>query len=326
MQEPKVIRWGIIGLGKIAHKFAQDLATVEDCQLYAVASRNQKKANKFKKKYKATIAYGSYEELINDKNVDAVYIATPHKLHKSNTIACLKAKKSVLCEKPLAMNHDEVQEMIDCARDNQTLLMEALWTYFLPHYKFVLKHLENETYGKLLKIEADFGFKPELDMESRLFKKSLGGGSLLDIGIYPIFSALSTLGEPDDIDASATFLDNEVDTSCNMLFKYKNGATAHLKSTLIENTATEAIFHCENGTLKINSRFHEPSTVTCIKDHEETVETFGYNTIGYSYEIDHFNQLIRDQKTESNIMTFDFSEKLIKLLDRVRDKIGLSYP
>ncbi|WP_028872721.1 Gfo/Idh/MocA family protein [Psychroserpens burtonensis] len=324
-QQHKTINWGIIGLGKIAHKFAQDLLHIEDAQLYAVASRNQDKANAFALTYSAKIAFGDYESLVKDPNIDAVYIATPHVFHHEHSILCLTHKKAVLCEKPFAMNLSEVDDMIATAKANHTLLMEAMWTYFLPHYQFVLQHIKDETFGKVLTIEADFGFKPEIDMTSRVFNKSLGGGSLLDIGIYPIFAALYTLGAPIHIESKATFFDNDVDSSCLMLFSYDNGVEARLKSTLLQNTPTEAIFYCEYGTIKINSRFQEPSNVTLISEGKESTTNFDYTTNGYYYETVHFNQLLKDHKTESDIMTFNFSRTLLRLLDTVRLQIGLNY-
>lgn len=320
------VKWGIIGLGKIANKFAQDLLTVDGVQLYAVASRDQEKADSFAKQFDAQIAYGSYEELAQNPNVDAVYIATPHSYHKEHAILCMNHKKAVLCEKPFAMNLHEVEEMIAVAKANNVLLMEALWTYFLPHYRYVLETLKSEKFGRIKKLEADFGFQPTIDMTSRVFKKSLGGGSLLDIGIYPIFAALSTLGKPIDIDARATFFENGVDSSCEMIFNYEDSTKAFLKSTLLENTATEAIFHCEKGIIKINTRFHEPSSVTILCDGNEEHYTFDTFSIGYNYEVLHFNELLRQGKTESPIMTFKFSRTLIKVLDDVRNLINLEYP
>lgn len=324
LQDRKV-RWGIIGLGNIANKFATDLLTIDDAELYAVASRSQEKATDFASKYKATKAYSSYEDLASDPLVDAVYIATPHAFHKENTILCLKNGIAVLCEKPFAINADEVNEMIACAKANNTLLMEALWTYFLPHYQYVLEILKNKTYGNILKLEADFGFFREFNNESRLFRKSLGGGSLLDIGIYPIFSALSTLGIPQKKEARATFFDNKTDSSCDMTFYYDNNVTATLKSSLLEDLPTEAIFHCEQATIKVNRQFHCPTTVSILIDGEEDIKDFGYTTIGYNFETIHFNKLLQDGKTESDIMSFEFSKQLIKTLDDVRDLIKLEY-
>ncbi|WP_406684272.1 Gfo/Idh/MocA family oxidoreductase [Seonamhaeicola sp. MEBiC1930] len=321
----KTINWGIIGLGKIAHKFATDLLTIADANLYAVASRTKEKANNFATQYNVAKAYADYEDLAKDPNIDAVYIATPHTLHRENTLLCLEHGIAVLCEKPFAMNGNEVDEMIIKAKEKNVLLMEALWTFFLPHYQYVLDAVESKTYGKLLKVEADFGFYRAFDTSSRLFEKSLGGGSLLDIGIYPIFAALSTLGIPENIKANATFFENDTDSTCDITFEYEDGATALLKSSLVENTPTEATFYFENGTLKINRMFHQPSTVSQIVNGKENIIDFDYNTIGYNYEAIHFNTLIQQGKTESDIMTFEFSRNLIKLLDKVRKIIGLEY-
>jgi predicted dehydrogenase len=174
-------------------------------------------------------------------------------------------------------------------------------------------------------MEADFGFYRAYNTDSRLFEKSLGGGSLLDIGIYPIFAALSTLGIPKEIKANATFFENGADSSCNMAFSYENGAIAKLQSTLLEQTPTEAIFYCEKGTIKINSQFHCPSTVSIIKNGKEDIIDFNCKAIGYNYEAIHFNTLLREGKTESDIMTFDFSRQLINTLDAVRNMINLHY-
>lgn len=322
----KTINWGIIGLGNIAHKFATDLLTIEGAKLYAVASRNQEKANEFASKYNATKAYSSYESLAKDPNIDAVYIATPHTLHKENTLLCLDHGIAVLCEKPFAMDSDELNEMIAKAKDKNVLLMEALWTYFLPHYRYVLKALEDRIYGDVIKLEADFGFYRAFDNSSRLFNKSLGGGSLLDIGIYPIFASLSALGIPKHIKANATYFENGADSSCDMVFEYEKNVKAILKSTLIEDTPTEAIFYCKKGIIKINHQFHNPSTISLIPNEGEA-ETIDFNnkTIGYNYEAIHFNELLRQGKTESNVMSFEFSQSLIKTLDDVRNLINLHY-
>jgi predicted dehydrogenase len=269
----KNIRWGIIGLGNIANKFAEDLATIENAELVAVASRSQEIADDFAKKYNSKKAYNSYLDLAKDAEVDAVYIATPHSFHKEHAILCLKNKKAVLCEKPFAMNLQEVEDMIAIAKENNVLLMEALWTYFLPHYTYVLESLKNEKFGKLLKLEADFGFSRAFDNDSRLFKKEVGGGSLLDIGIYPIFAALSTLGKPNSIKADATFFDNGADSECNMTFNY-NDIKAVLKSSLLEETGTQATFTCERGIIKINTMFHMPTTVTITENGKDEIIDF----------------------------------------------------
>jgi predicted dehydrogenase len=320
----KNIRWGIIGLGKIANKFATDLVTIENIELVAVASRSQQNADEFAAKYNCKKAYNSYLALVNDPEVDAVYIATPHSFHKEHTILCLQHKKAVLCEKPFAMNLQEVTEMIAVAKENNVLLMEALWTFFLPHFNYVLEMVKSDKYGKLKEVEADFGFKSKYDVESRLLKKEIGGGSLLDIGIYPIFAALATLGNPDSIEAKATFFETGADSECTIVFNYKE-AKATLKSTLLEETPTEAIFTFEKAVIKIHTRFHEPASVTVLANGKEETTNFDCKTIGYNFEAEHFSQLIREGKQESDIMTFEFSRNLITTLDKVRNSIGLEY-
>tara|TARA_R110002049_G_scaffold8521_2_gene46173 strand:- start:4329 stop:5306 length:978 start_codon:yes stop_codon:yes gene_type:complete len=323
--DSKIINWGIIGAGKIAAKFATDLNTVSNSKFYAIASRNLEKAKNFGKEFNADITYGSYDELLLDDNIDAIYIATPHSFHKAHTVLCLNHKKPVLCEKPFAMNLQEVEEMIQLSKENNTLLMEAMWTVFLPHFQFVIDLLEQKHFGNILKLEADFGFHPIYNETSRVFDKSVGGGSLLDIGIYPIIAALSALGQPNSIEANAEFFASGADSKCDIIFNY-NSAKAYLKSTLLEETNTEAIFYCEHGSIKINGRFHEPSTVILTDNYGNTeLKTFNYKTIGYSYEIEHFNHLIRTNKKESDIMSFEKSKQLISTLDKVRKLIGLEY-
>jgi predicted dehydrogenase len=320
----KKIRWGIIGLGNIANKFATDLATVENTELIAVASRNMQNANEFAEKNHAKKAYSSYLELAKDPNVDAVYIATPHSFHKEHTILCLQHKKAVLCEKPFAMNLQEVTEMIQVAKENNTLLMEALWTFFLPHFTYLLELVKSEKFGKIQSLEADFGFHRPYNTDSRLFKKEVGGGSLLDIGVYPIFAAIATLGKPDTIVAKATFFENGADSSCDMVFQYKQ-AKATLKSTLLEETLSIAVFKFDKAIVKLNRHFHQSSSITILQEGREETIHFDFKTIGYNFEIAHFNQLVRAHKKESNLMTFDFSRSLIKTLDNVREIIGLNY-
>ena len=322
---PKVIRWGIIGAGKIARKFAKDLQATPNTELYGIASRSIEKAREFASEFNVVVAYGSYEELAANLNVDAIYVATPHSFHKSHTLLCLNHKKPTLCEKPFAMNLEEVKDMIQLAKANDTLLMEAMWTAFLPHFQYAQQLIKDNYFGEVIQLEADFGFHTAYNESSRVFDKSVGGGSLLDIGIYPIFAALSTLGSPNSIEAKAQLFPNGADSECHIEFQYDH-AKAHLKSTLLKETSTEAIFTCEQGTIKINSRFHEPSSVILINKHGHSeLKTFDYKTIGYSYEIEHFNQLIRTNQKESSIMSLDKSIQLIKMLDKVRATIGLEY-
>ncbi|MHA7057149.1 Gfo/Idh/MocA family protein [Aquimarina sp. M1] len=317
--------WGIIGCGKIAHKFAEDLTTVPDAKVYAVASRNLKKAEDFGKMYNATQYYGSYEEVAINPDVDIIYIATPHVFHFENTIMCLQQKKPVLCEKPFAMNISQVEEMIAIAKSNNTFLMEALWTYFLPHYNYVMQIIASNELGKIRNLKADFGFAGTYNPENRLFNKKLGGGSLLDVGIYPLFAALTLLGYPNKIEANASFSNNGIDENCSISLIYEENVKASLYCSITQKTNTEAIIELEEGTISINSRFHEPSSITITINGISTLYEFPVHTNGYSFEAIHVQEMLRLGNTESTIMTFSKSLEMIRLLDAVRDKINLTY-
>lgn len=321
----KTIKWGILGLGKIAGKFATGLKDVEGAELYAVASRSKSKAETFAKEYNATKLFSSYEAMLKDEALDVVYIATPHVFHHQQTLLCLDHKKAVLCEKPFAINKEQVVEMIAKAKKENVFLMEAMWTQFLPHFEFVLDLIESEKYGKIKNLKADFGFPAPVDLDKRLYNKDLGGGSLLDIGIYPIFMAMSALGTPEKIQASAKFSETCIDTECDMVFEYKNGVEAELGSSIIKQTPTAAIIQFEKATITLNTRFHEPTSVTIQTPEGEETKEFKVNSNGYNFEAEHVQKMLLEGKTESTEMTFEKSLQLIELLDQVRDQIGLEY-
>ncbi|MFD0861798.1 Gfo/Idh/MocA family protein [Sungkyunkwania multivorans] len=324
-QQDSIIKWGILGCGNIADHFAEDLKVVPNAQLYAVASRNTDKARDFGNKHGAIKSYGSYEALASDPEVQAIYIATPHPFHCKNTMLCLENGKAVLCEKPFAMNTKEVKKMIAKAKTNKVLLMEALWTRFLPNYEYVLHHTRQKTWGEIKEMEADFGFQVPFDANSRLYNKELGGGSLLDIGIYPIFLALSLLGYPEKIEADAQFAPTEVDEILNIRLTHKNKAISKLYSTFKEHTPTQAVIQYEKATLIMHTNFYQISEVSITIDGKTERLSFEKMGRGYYREAAHFGQLIREGKTESPMMPFDHSLKLMRLLDEIRDKIGLSY-
>ncbi|WP_024769130.1 Gfo/Idh/MocA family protein [Aquimarina macrocephali] len=325
MHLKRSIKWGIIGCGKIAHKFANDLKAVPNAILYAVASRDLKKAQDFGKKYQTSTCYENYEALSIDPNIDVIYIATPHVFHYENTLMCLANKKAVLCEKPFAMNTAQVEEMITAAKKNNVFLMEALWTYFLPHYTYVLDVVTSNELGKVKMLKADFGFTTSFDPEGRVFNKKLGGGSLLDVGIYPLFAALSILGYPEEINAQATIGKTGVDEDCSIQLQYKNGATASLFSAVTKETDTTATLEFEKGTIIINSRFHEPSSITILKEGKSERIEFKVTTNGYNYEAIHVQEMLLQNHKESTVMSFEKSLQLINLLDTVREKIKLHY-
>lgn len=319
------VRWGIIGLGKIAHKFAADLQLSDTAMLHGVASRSMEKAIAFAKRYKAQKAYNSYEALAQDPEIDVIYIATPHVFHFENTMLCLKQNKAVLCEKPLGVNSTQVQTMIAEAQARNVFLMEAIWTRFMPSYQKVLKLLQEETIGEIISIRADFGFLGEPNPESRLFNKKLGGGSLLDIGIYPIFLSLLVLGMPSEIKTMARMTPTEVDSFCAMLFDYENGAKAILESTFEVDTPTEGYIFGSKGSIKLHRRFHHANTITLFKDDVETVFELPHSGNGYIHEIEDVNGCIRNGETENSKLPLAFSAQLMTIIDRVKAQIGLNY-
>ena len=321
----KKVNWGIIGLGKIAHKFASDLQHSETSQLYGVASRDLNKAKEFGKKYKAKKHFGSYETLAEDPEIDIIYVATPHVFHFENTIMCLKKSKAVLCEKPMGMNAEEVKRMIEEAKSRNLFLMEGLWTRFIPATEKVIELLEKNVFGELISMQADFGFKGDSDPESRVYNKKLGGGSLLDVGIYPIYLSLLTLGIPSDIKAMARLTKTGVDSFCALSFSYENGAKANLESTIDADTPTEAHIHGTSGSIKLHRRFHHTEKLTCLHNGVETLLDIKYKGNGYIHEIEEVNTCLLNHATESSKLPLKTTLDLSILIDRVKEKIGLDY-
>ncbi|MDT8415639.1 MAG: Gfo/Idh/MocA family oxidoreductase [Flavobacteriaceae bacterium] len=320
------INWGILGPGKIATLFAEDIQKVSNARLYACASTQIERANQFSQAFKIPFVYGSYAEMLNNPDLDVVYVATPHVFHYQNTLQCLRAGKAVLCEKPFAINTVQVNGMIKLATQKNLFLMEAMWTRFLPHFQFVLEMIREQKLGALRAMEADFCIDVPFDSASRIYNNKLGGGSLLDLGIYPVFAALMFMGKPDDIQATATLSKTNVDLDCQITFDYKNGRQAKLFSAINQETPTTATLHFEGGKILMNSRFHQPSTVTVTDEHGSKTHDFGYTTHGYSYEAQHVTSCLLNRQKTNELMTHELSVELISTLDAIRSKIGLVYP
>lgn len=320
------INWGIIGLGKIAHRFASDLSLSENNVLYAVASRDLTKARNFSQKYKAVKYFNSYEELAKDPDIDVVYIATPHTFHFEHTMMCFKYGKSVLCEKPMGVDSNEVQIMIKEARSKNLFLMEGIWTRFIPAIEKFIGLLEQKVIGDIKFMRADFGYNAEFDPKSRIFNKSLGGGSLLDIGIYPIYLSMLVLGFPFNIKALARMTETNVDSYCAILFDYQNSAKAMLESTTEADTPIEAYIYGSKGYIKLHKSFHHTEKVSINRYGEkEEIIQLKYAGQGFLYEINEVNHCILNNEIESRKLPHSLSLDLIHLIDQVKDKIGLSY-
>ncbi|WP_341226563.1 Gfo/Idh/MocA family oxidoreductase [uncultured Arcticibacterium sp.] len=322
----KTIHWGIIGIGRIAEKFASDLATVKDTKLIAVASRSIERATDFGRRYDATYAYGSYEEIFNTPELDAIYIATPHTSHAECTKLCLNKGIAVLCEKPFAMNEQEVQEMIDLAKEKETFLMEALWTRFMPSTKKVLEIIASKALGDIKLLQADFGFIPPFLPERRVLNPEYGGGAFLDIGLYPAFLSLLILDYPSTILATSTKGPTGVDETTAFLYKYDSNAIAKLSCTFGAPTNTEATIFGTEGRIVMKTKFHESKEIEFIPNEGESqVFKFPRETLGYDYEIEEVNDCLRKRKTESDLWPLSQSLKLIRLLDKTRKEAGIQY-
>ena len=323
------IRWGILGCGRIARKFASDLQYAEGAKLIAVGSRSQQNADEFAKEFPAPHRHGSYEALVQNPEVDVIYVATPHNLHFENTILCLQHNKAVLCEKAFAMNAREALQMIDLARKRKIFLMEALWTKFMPHYRKMMEMVGGGQLGKINSMLVNFGFIPAPPVPQRLLDPALAGGTVLDIGIYNVFMALSVLGIPDSIEASMTPAHTGVDEQCAILFKYKSGAMAQLFSTFTSNLATEADINGDKGRLRLTSRFYEPSTTLEYYpervDSRQIIRVHKEAGFGYQYEARHVGDCLRKGLTESPVMSHSDTLQLIATLDNVRAAAGILY-
>jgi len=326
----KIIRWGILGAGRIARKFASDLKLVADAELIAIGSRSKESAGDFNKDFPVKYSHDSYEALAENPDVDVIYIATPHNLHYENTLMCLKHRKAVLCEKPFAMNRWQTIGMINAAIEAKVFLMEALWTKFHPQYIKMQQMINDGMLGEIRSLLINFGFKPIDPIPVRLFDPVLGGGTVMDIGIYNVFMVMSILGKPDHIDAVMTPAPTGVDEQCAILFRYKNGAMAQLFSTFASNLATEADICGTEGRIRLTSRFYEPSaTVEYYKervDSKEVIPVEKEQGFGYQYEARHVNECLKKGLTESPVVTFESTLLLMETLDKIRQIAGIHYP
>ncbi|TNE65026.1 MAG: Gfo/Idh/MocA family oxidoreductase [Bacteroidetes bacterium] len=323
--------WGIIGLGRIARKFADDLKLLPNARLHAVASTSQERASAFAEEYSAPFAYGRYEDIVNCPDLDVVYIATPHVMHAENTLLCLENGLPVLCEKPFAMNRQEAIRMISTARRQRVFLMEALWSRFIPAINYVLALAAQGEIGTVHTVKADFGFHMPFDPNSRVFNKALGAGSLLDIGIYPALLALFALGKPmpEDILAAAAFTSTEVDESCAFTFKYPENRLALGHSTIAANTPVEAWLYGTEGTIYLHPRWHFARKVTVSHYEGNSVGQrdmeFPFEGWGYQFEAAHVMECLAQERLESDLVPLDFTLDLVETLDVIRERIGLEY-
>lgn len=317
----RTIRWGIIGLGNIANRFGKTVKAMDSVELVAVASRSKEKAEEFGRSYHIPggKCYGSYEELVKDKDVDAIYIAVPHPFHKELSILCLNHGKAVLCEKPVTMNGDEIQEVIAVARAKKIFFMEAMKTRFLPINETVKNLIKNGAIGEVKLLQADFGFKSGVDPNNRFYNKELGGGALLDVGIYTLSYGTYLLGNnPIDIRSNMFIGKTEVDENVEISLTYENGVQAQLYSSITLPTRREANIIGTEGRICVPI-FSNADTAYIIKDGKEEKIHRPHEITGFEYQIKEVVKCINEGKLESDIMSWNDSIETMRILDRVRN-------
>jgi predicted dehydrogenase len=320
-------KWGILAPGKMSAKFTKGIRLFENAELYAVGSRDIERARKFSDEFGFRKYYGSYEELAADPDVEVVYIASPHSFHKEHTLLCLKNGKNVICEKAFAINTREVNEMIAEAKKNDLFLMEALWPPFQPFLKKAHEILDSGVLGRPLHLHGYFSFIPPYDRADRKFNLSLGGGSLLDIGIYPVIDALTFLGVPDDIKATASFSPIGSEESISIIFSYADGRQATLYSSFKTSTGIGCDILCEKGNMTVSrGRDMNQRVILALHGAAKQEHMFSPPAMGYHWEAEEVMRCLDKGLKESPVVPLSFSLDLIKTLDRIRDAAGIVFP
>ncbi|OKH20963.1 dehydrogenase [Hydrococcus rivularis NIES-593] len=360
------IRWGILGTGFIAQKFADGLRSVPEAQLWAVGSRTLASAQKFAHQFNVPKVYGSYSDLVNDPTIDVVYVATPHIYHKENCISSLKARKAVLCEKPFTVNAREAKEVITLAREQKLFCMEAMWMRFMPLIQKVKQIVDRGDIGEIRLFTAEFGYPTQFDPNNRFFKLELGGGALLDRGVYPLSLAFFLFGPPNQISGQACKGNSGVDEQSAMLLTYESSMLAILSSTLNTYGSNSAIITGTRGKIVIHEPFYEPERISLIKFPDSPVvstakycvnssrlkqklitlmkrnllvkslvsklryptTTFSHanESNGLSYQAVEVVRCLKNGERESPIMPLDHTLKIMETMDVLRQQWNLKYP
>ncbi|MEX2214606.1 MAG: Gfo/Idh/MocA family oxidoreductase [Phycisphaeraceae bacterium] len=323
----QLTRWGILGTGRIAREFAQGLTSVPDAKLVAVGSRTQSSADAFADHFQVPNRHATYEALAADHEVDAIYISTPHPMHCENTLLCLAAGKHVLCEKPFAINADQAQTMIDAARRHKLFLMEAMWSRFLPSTRAMLEVISSGQIGEARLLQADFGFHAEFNPAGRLFNPALGGGALLDVGVYPISLASMIFGSPDRATGDAHIGISGVDEQSAVVLHHAGGQLAVLHAAISLETAQEAVLYGSEGHIYMQPPWWKCPKVSVVRPgrSEEIIE-IPIAGNGYNYQAIEVGRCLREGLVESPIMPLDETLSIMKTMDGLRKQWGLKYP
>lgn len=322
-----VIRWGILGTGKIARAFANALKDTPDAVLAAVGSRSSDSAAAFGAEFGVVHTYGSYEALAAAPGIDIVYIATPHPMHAENATLLLHAGKAVLCEKPFTMNRREAEQVIALARAKNLFLMEAMWTRFMPALAEVKRVIASGEIGPVQHIMADFGFAASKDPAHRVNNPDLGGGALLDLGIYPLSISAALLGPVASVRASAELGETGVDLQTSFTLMHEGGGMSVCSCSFKARTPAELTVAGELGFVRMNSQFHRTTSVTVwlTDGATRTIET-PFLGNGYVHEAIEAGRCLRAGLIESPDMTHDETRALMSVMDSIRAQIGVRYP
>jgi predicted dehydrogenase len=320
-------RWGILATGGIAHAFATDLAFLPSAEIVAVGSRSQASADAFADEFAIPNRHPSYQALVDDPEVDAIYVSTPHPGHRDAALLAIQAGKAVLCEKPFTMDAAQASELIEAARSRGTFLMEAMWTRFLPDIVRIREILAAGTLGDIVSVTAEHGQWFPHDPEHRIFKPSLGGGALLDLGIYPVSFASMVLGSPARVTAVSDPAFTGVDAQTSMIFQYDGGAHAILTTTSYALTGNAAAINGTNARLEIAGTFYRPTSFRVLDRDDVELERWDqpHQGGGLRHQAAEVGHCLRAGLTESPILTLDETLSIMKTMDEVRRQIGLTY-
>jgi predicted dehydrogenase len=321
-----MLRWGVIGPGAIAVGFADAMRVVDGSEIVAVASRSAERADAFGDRFGIATRYGSYAALADDGDVDVVYVATPQSRHEADTIALLEAGKHVLCEKPFALNAHQARRMAEAARSRGLFLMEAIWSRFLPAYRALVDVVDAGRIGEPLLVEGDFGFRRPFDPDDRLFRLDLGGGGLLDLGIYPIQLCSLLLGYPEHAVAEGVLGESGVDEQVAAVLRHPGGRLGVVKAALRVGMTCTARVSGTEGSIDIPALMHCPNAITVTSSAGVEHIDGSYQGNGLRFEIEEVQRCLAAGETESPVMRLDETIALATTLDAIRDQIGLVFP
>ncbi|GGU37981.1 Gfo/Idh/MocA family oxidoreductase [Streptomyces griseoviridis] len=329
MTEEKV-RWGVLATGGMAARFTADLVDLPDAEVVAVASRSEASAKAFAERFGIARAYGGWDALAHDEDVDVVYVATPHSAHRAAAGLCLEAGRNVLCEKPFTLNAREAAELVALARERGSFLMEAMWMSCNPLVRRLKALVDDGAIGEVRTIQADFGLNGAFPPAHRLRDPAQGGGALLDLGVYPVSFAQLLLGEPDRVTASAVLSEEGVDLQTGALLSWDGGALAALHCSIVGATANSASVTGSAGRIDVPYGFFFPTHFVLHRDGRDPEEFTADPADGPRDSLRHealeVMRALRAGETESPLLPLDGTLAVMRTLDAVRDRVGVRYP